>query len=208
MSIDIVFIIAIVIMSAVVHEFSHGYAALLLGDPTAKYQGRLTLNPIPHIDPIGSILVPFVLAFFGGFIIAWAKPVPFNPYNLSNQKWGPAIVGAAGPLANIIMAVFFGIIIRMADMLSLPEVFVQVLFYIVFINVILAIFNLVPIPPLDGSKILFAVLPYRWMHVQQFLERYGFFLVLLFIFFFWRLIFPIVSFLFSLITGMPTASLF
>ncbi|PIR69773.1 MAG: site-2 protease family protein [Candidatus Niyogibacteria bacterium CG10_big_fil_rev_8_21_14_0_10_46_36] len=208
MSIDIIFIIAIVIMSAIIHEFSHGYAALMLGDPTAKHQGRLTLNPIPHIDPIGSILVPFVLAFFGGFIIAWAKPVPFNPYNLSNQKWGPAIVAVAGPLSNIIIAVFFGVVIRMAGILALPAAFVQVLFYIVFINIILAVFNLVPIPPLDGSKILFSALPYRWMHIQRFLEQYGFFLVLVFILFFWQLISPVIVALFSLITGIPASSFF
>lgn len=203
MSIDIIFIIVIVVMSAVIHEFSHGYAAYRMGDSTAKYQGRLTLNPIPHIDPLGSIIVPFALAMFGGIIVAWAKPVPFNPYNLSNQRWGPAYVAAAGPLSNILIAVLFGIIVRMAGVFALPAALVQVILMIIFINIILAIFNLVPIPPLDGSKILFSFLPYRLGYIRQFLEQYGFFLVLIFVFFLWSFIFPIVSFIFSLITGTP-----
>lgn len=202
MSIEIIFIIAVVVMSAVIHEFSHGYAAYLLGDPTAKHQGRLTLNPIPHIDPIGSIIVPLVLAFLGGIILAWARPVPFNPYNLSNQKWGPATVAAAGPLSNILIAVIFGMLIRFAGF-AIPVSLVHVILIIVFINIILAIFNLVPLPPLDGSKILFSILPYRLMHIQDVLERYGIFLVLLFVIFFWQFIFPLVSAFFSLLTGVP-----
>ncbi|MBI4114287.1 MAG: site-2 protease family protein [Candidatus Niyogibacteria bacterium] len=205
---DILFSIAILIMSVVIHEVSHGYAAYSLGDPTAKYQGRLTLNPLPHIDPVGSILVPLFSFFLGGFIIGWARPVPYNPYNLSNQKWGPAMVATAGPASNIFIAVIFGLLIRFAGIIALPSAFVQVLFFVVFINILLAIFNLVPIPPLDGSKILFSFLPYRFAHIQNFLEQWGFFLVVLFIFFLWRLIFPVIGAVFSLITGISLYNFF
>src|SRR3990167_7211782 len=108
---DFVFIIAILIMSVVIHEVAHGYAALALGDTTAKYQGRLTLNPIAHLDLVGSLLVPLMGYFVGGFIIGWAKPVPFNPYNLRSAKWGEAIVAVACPLSNIFIAIIFGVII-------------------------------------------------------------------------------------------------
>src|SRR3989338_330219 len=114
MAMEFIFVIAILVMSVVIHEVSHGYAALALGDPTAKYQGRLTLNPISHLDPVGSFLVPLLGYFAGDFIIGWAKPVPFNPYNLRNQKWGEAIVAIAGPLSNIFLATIFGLIIRFA----------------------------------------------------------------------------------------------
>jgi Zn-dependent protease len=199
-----IFIIFILIMSVVVHEVSHGYAALALGDPTAKYQGRLTLNPISHLDPIGSFLVPLLGYFAGGFIIGWAKPVPFNPYNLRNQKWGEAIVAIAGPLSNIALALIFGLIIRfVAGSTIMNQSFLSLAGYVVLINLTLAIFNLVPIPPLDGSKILFAFLPYKWQSIRTSLERYGFILVLIFVFFFWSVLSPIVMYLFSLFIGQP-----
>ncbi|MCH8987119.1 site-2 protease family protein [Patescibacteria group bacterium] len=201
-AIDFIFSITILIMSVVIHEVSHGYVANSLGDPTAKYAGRLTLNPLKHLDPFGSILLPTITYLLGGFIIGWARPVPYNPYNLSNQRWGPAIVGAAGPLANIFIAVVFGILIRLQGFLSLPAGFLQIASIIVFINLILAIFNFVPIPPLDGSKVLFALLPYGWSHVQDFLERWGLVLLLIFIFFFFRLLLPVVFVLFRIITGI------
>src|SRR3990167_5871308 len=111
-AIEPIFYIAVLIFSVVVHEVSHGYAYLALGDRTAKYAGRLTLNPVSHFDLFGSFLLPLFTYFTTGFIFGWAKPVPYNPYNLRNQKWGPAIVGAAGPLSNIFLAVFFGIVLR------------------------------------------------------------------------------------------------
>src|SRR5262245_29317731 len=109
---DFLFIIIILIMSVVVHEVSHGFAALALGDPTAKYAGRLTLNPFYHLDPIGSVLVPILGYLSGGIIIGWAKPVPFNPYNLRDARWGEALVALAGPVSNIILAIIFSLIIR------------------------------------------------------------------------------------------------
>lgn len=188
-------------MSVVVHEVSHGYAAFLLGDPTAKNQGRLTLNPIRHLDLFGSILIPaFLVITNAGFLFGWAKPVPYNPYNLRNQKWGEAIVAVAGPASNIFIALVFGLLIRFgAEFLS--PAFLNISAILVLINLMLAVFNLVPIPPLDGSKILFAFLPYHMQRFRMMLEQYGFVVVLIFIFFLSGFLAPIMSFLFSLITG-------
>ena len=200
MNLDFIFSIAILIMSVVIHEVSHGYAAYFQGDKTAQYQGRLTLNPLPHLDLWGSIIIPLISFNLGGFIIGWAKPVPYNPYNLRNQRWGEAIVAVAGPAANLIIATIFGLLIRFASG-TLPESFVQIASTAVLINILLAIFNLVPVPPLDGSKILFSIFPLN-MAIRSFFDRYGLILVLFFIFFLWQLILPIVGLLFSLITGL------
>lgn len=203
-----IFQIAVLIFSVVIHEVSHGYAALALGDETAKNEGRLTLNPLKHLDLFGSVLLPVLSYLMGGFIFGWAKPVPYNPYNLRNQKWGPALVGAAGPAANISIAVIFGLLIRFLPVWGSNVAgafllnFINIAGIIVLLNLILAFFNLVPIPPLDGSKLLFALLPYQWRGVQFFLEQYGFILLLLFIFFFFHWLFPIVLFSFRLITGI------
>lgn len=200
---DFLFIIIILIMSVVIHEVSHGYAALALGDSTAKYEGRLTLNPFSHLDPVGSVLIPLIGYFAGGFIIGWAKPVPFNPYNLKNQRWGEALVAVAGPLSNISLAIIFGMSLRFLPQYGfMNQAFFGLLSFVVMINIVLAIFNLIPIPPLDGSKILSAFLPYKWQGFMQSLERYGLILVFVFIFLFWQVMSPIVSFLFSFITGI------
>lgn len=190
-------------MSVVIHEVSHGYAALALGDPTAKYQGRLTLNPIAHLDPVGSFIVPMIGYFLGGFIIGWARPVPFNPFNLKSAKWGEAIVAVAGPLSNIAIAFIFGLIIRVGvarDLLN--QEFLGLASFVVLINIVLAFFNMIPIPPLDGSKILFSILPYRWQSMRYQMEKFGLIFVFLFIFLFWRFLSPIIFTLFSLITGL------
>jgi Zn-dependent protease len=200
-----IFAIVILILSVIIHEISHGYAALALGDPTAKYEGRLTLNPIPHLDLYGSFIVPLLLIIsHTGVVIGWAKPVPFNPYNLRNQRWGEAIVAVAGPLSNISLAVIFGLVIRFAAAQSLlNQSFLNLAGYVILINITLAIFNLVPIPPLDGSKILFAFLPYKWQSLRASLERYGLILVLIFVFFLWQIISPVVGFLFNFLVGQP-----
>jgi len=201
MQIDVVFSIAVLILSVVVHEVSHGWVANYLGDPTARLQGRLTLNPLPHIDPIGSVLVPLLLFFTNaGLMFGWARPVPVNPYNLRG-RYGEAIVAAAGPLSNISLSVAFGLLIRFTFGL-LPESFVQIAVTVVIINIVLAIFNLVPIPPLDGSKILFAFLPYHLQNLRESLERWGFFIVLFFIVFLWQFLTPIIGFIFSVLTGI------
>ena len=162
--------IAAVIFSIILHEVAHGYMAELLGDHTAKYAGRLTLNPIPHIDPFGSILLPGLMAFTGGPMIGWAKPVPFNPYNLSNQKWGEALVAFAGPATNIVIAVCFGLVIRFFGN-TLNPVLLNVLVMTVFSNLSLAALNLIPIPPLDGSKVLKSLLPTQLAIAYASLER-------------------------------------
>jgi len=206
-AINFIFQIAILIFSVVIHEVSHGLMANALGDSTAKYSGRLTLNPIKHLDFFGSFLVPVFSYLAGGFILGWAKPVPYNPYNLKNQKWGSALVGAAGPASNLLVALFFGIFLRViisfgfGDQLFFLNI-IRIFEIIVFLNLVLAIFNLVPIPPLDGSKLLFALIPYQWRWIEQMLSQYGFIILLLFIFTFSGVILPIVSFLFRLITGL------
>ncbi len=154
--VDTIFLIVVIIFSAIIHEVMHGVAAEKLGDPTARYAGRLTLNPIPHIDLFGSILLPVMLALSQApFFFAWAKPVPYNPYNLRPGRFSEAIVAFAGPLSNFVIAVIGSIIIRTGMLASMSDI----LFVIVVVNIMLGIFNLIPIPPLDGSKVLQSLLP-------------------------------------------------
>ena len=191
--------IVILILSIILHEVAHGYVAEMLGDSTARYAGRLTLNPLPHVDPVGSVLLPIVTSVTGGFVFGWAKPVPYNPYNLRHGVWGEALVALAGPASNFFLALVFGLALRFA---SLPQAMLDIFVVIVVANISLGVFNLVPIPPLDGSKILFALLPYRAQQVRFFLERYGFFLVIIFVIFLSSVLGPIVRGLFGLVTGM------
>ena len=200
MSIDFIFSLIILMFSVVAHEVAHGFAAYKLGDNTALYAGRLTLNPLKHLEWFGSIILPTLSYMLGGFIIGWAKPVPYNPYNLTNQRWGEAIVAFAGPLTNICIALFFGLLIRFVGA-TLPSSFITISASIVLLNLVLAVFNLVPIPPLDGSKILFSLFPNALYKVRQNLEAYGTTLLMFFIFFLWRFVLPIVFFLFGLIVG-------
>lgn len=190
--------------SVVAHEVAHGYAAYLQGDNTARFQGRLTLNPFKHLEWFGSLILPFLAYQIGGFIIGWAKPVPFNPYNLRNQKWGEAIVAFAGPFTNICIALVFGVVIRLvfAGFIPAPMSFLQVAASIVQINLILACFNLVPIPPLDGSKILFSFFPNSLAPLRANLETYGTAILIFFIFFLSNFLLPIVQWAFQLITGV------
>ncbi|MBU4332672.1 site-2 protease family protein [Patescibacteria group bacterium] len=193
-----IFFLIVIIFSAIIHEYAHGWMAWKLGDSTAKDMGRLTLNPLAHIDMYGTILVPLLLWISQtGFIVGWAKPVPYNPYNLRNPKRDSALVAIAGPAANIITALVFGLAVRFLPMTD----FIALLSIVVYANVLLAVFNLVPIPPLDGSKVLFAVLPDSLNNIKMFLSRYGFFILLIFIFFGFRLIIPPILFIYSLFVG-------
>lgn len=168
--------VVVLIISVIIHEMAHGYAANWLGDPTARLAGRLSANPLVHIDPMMSVILPGLLVLSGSPILfGAAKPVPYNPYNFTNQKWGEAIVAAAGPAANIVIAIIFALIVRSADILQLSETFIILSVQIIVLNIFLAFFNLVPIPPLDGSKILPRFLPYslamKYEGLRQVLER-------------------------------------
>jgi len=200
MSMIEVFQIIVLIFSAVIHEISHGFTAEKLGDPTARLAGRLTLNPFKHLEFFGSFILPLSLYFLSGgrFIFGWAKPVPYNPLNLKNPLRGGALIALAGPLSNFIIAIVFGIILNIIG----PNTLISSLFLIIiYINVLLGVFNLVPIPPLDGSKVLFGILPNkRWTYkLMIILESYGMILLILFLFFGFNLIIPIIQFLVNLI---------
>ncbi len=201
-SISFIFSLAVLVISVVIHEVSHGWVAYILGDPTAKLAGRLTLNPIPHLDPVGSIIVPLVLSLLpGGIIFGWAKPVPYNPYNL-RVKNGPAYVALAGPASNFIVAIIFSLLIRSGLGVSLLGVQVlPILSTIILINIMLGLFNLIPIPPLDGSTILFSFFPQNSKIIETF-YRYQFVIILAVILMAGFLINELLVFIFHFLTGL------
>jgi Zn-dependent protease len=183
------YILPILLFSVIIHEISHGYAALKLGDPTARDMGRLTLNPIPHIDLVGSIIVPlFSLLTVGQILIAWAKPVPVNPANFSNYKRDNVIVSAVGPLSNLLMAFACSIatilVLKIEPLLGTasPAFFdflLKMFIGGIYLNIILGVFNLIPIPPLDGSHVLAAFLPDSTAEAYSRIGFLGIFVVLL-----------------------------
>lgn len=182
----------------------HARAAYFLGDDTAKIMGRLTLNPIPHIDPFMTVLLPAMLVFINSpFIFGAAKPVPINPLNFRDYKWGHALVGISGPLANLSLAFLFGAMYQLlpAGVNPMGE---SLLLFLVQINVILAVFNLLPVPPLDGSRILYSLLPQKGREVLDQIERQGmlvlFFLIIFLLPVIWGIIGPIIQFLINLAT--------
>ncbi len=161
------------IVSIVLHEVGHAYAANWLGDPTARLEGRLSVNPLVHIDPVMSVIVPGLLIMSGSpLLFGAAKPVPYNPYNFRNQKWGEAIVAAAGPAVNILLALIFTVVVQVGAGTSLSETFLFLAAQLVVMNLFLAFFNLVPIPPLDGSKILPRFLPFPLRMQYEGFRRY------------------------------------
>lgn len=177
---DIIIILIILLFSAIIHEVSHGLMAERLGDDTARDLGRITLNPVPHIDPFGSIMLPLLLlVVHSPIIFGAAKPVPVNFNNLKPRRLGMALVSLAGPLSNFALAILFGIIIKLnlANSVAYP-----ILIEAIIINLVLGTFNLVPIPPLDGSKILASLLPEDWWPRLFSLERWGFILVVIFLY--------------------------
>lgn len=195
--INTIFYIIILVMSVVVHEVAHGMVAYYWGDNTAKDEGRLTLNPIKHLDLFGSVILPILLVLSQtGIVFGWAKPVPYNPHNLRDLKKGTLAVASAGIIANLILAIFFALVLRLAMAVNIdsPALF-GIVSTIVLVNIVLTVFNLIPIPPLDGSKILFALLPYRYRHIEIFLEKYSLIILLAFIFFGWKLIEPVIFFI-------------
>ncbi len=168
--------VVVLFFSVIIHEVAHGYVALLNGDPTAKLSGRITLNPVPHIDPIGTLLLPALLVLSGSrLLFGWARPVPVNPLNFRNYTWGEITVSACGPLSNLALAVLFALLLR----LDLGNIgLMKLAYYGVSINIFLALFNLIPIPPLDGSHVLAAVLPRDLLRLYRHLEPVGFILIL------------------------------
>ncbi len=166
------FTIIVLVISVIIHEVAHGWAANALGDPTAKLQGRLSLNPVRHIDPVGSILIPAILVITNSsFLFGWAKPVPYNPYNLKNQRWGEAIVGAAGVFTNLLLAVIFAGVVRVTAGAGMFD-FAMLAALVVSVNLSLGLFNLLPIPPLDGYTVLRGILPYSMsMKMREFEDR-------------------------------------
>ena len=196
-AISFIFSVAVLIFSVIIHEISHGAVASHLGDQTAKNAGRLTLNPLRHIDFVGTIILPIFLILTTGRGIGWAKPVPINPYNFRDQKYGSLKVAIAGPASNLLIALIFGLLMRFTLSFNfLSPAFFQAIYFIVSVNILLAVFNLMPVPPLDGSHIFFSLLPKSTLGAQIFLARFGF-LILIFLIFFFQ---PFNNFL-SYITG-------
>ena len=197
----IIFNILVVLFSVVLHEVSHGIAANSMGDTTAKDLGRITLNPFKHLDWFGSILLPFISYWAGGFIFGYAKPVPYNPANLRDQKYGPAKVALAGPAVNMIIALLFGFTLRFLPASLEATILPQLFSFIVNLNLVLAVFNLMPIPPLDGHWLLLTFLPNRFAAAKVFILRHGLILFLIFLFFIFPLIYPLIPLLFRVIVG-------
>ena len=166
---EIAITLIILIVSIIAHEVAHGYAANALGDPTARLAGRLTMNPVPHIDPLGSVIIPALLVVSGSpMLFGWAKPVPYNPYNLKNQRFGESIVAIAGSATNILLAIIFGLIVRFGVGTLAPEA-LSLAATIAFVNLFLGLFNLIPFPPLDGFTFLRGLLPLQLaMEFQRF----------------------------------------
>lgn len=173
---NLVILIPVLLLSMMFHELAHGWIAYKLGDPTAKARGRLSLNPIKHLDPLGTAM--FVITYlFSGFVFGWAKPIPVSPYYFKNRQRGMAIVGAAGPITNFILAIIFALILNLIAPAS-DSWWFTILFLLFQINVVLGLFNLIPIPPLDGSRVLGAFLPRRAYEKWVAVDRYGMLIVI------------------------------
>ena len=197
----VIFSLIVLLFSIIIHEIAHGSVAFSLGDPTAKNEGRLTLNPLKHLDPFGSVILPLLLLLFTfghGPIFGWAKPVPINPFNFRDQKWGNFKVAIAGPAMNFLIAIIFGLAIRF---IPLSSTLLMLFSVITVYNFAWGIFNLVPIPPLDGSHILFTFLGEKFSNIRIFLQQYGLFILIFFIFFGLQVVFLGAQFFYTLITG-------
>lgn len=189
----------ILFFSVIVHEIAHGYVALKKGDTTARDAGRLTFNPLPHIDIFGTIILPLLLLLTkAGIMIGWAKPVPINPYAFGNPKKDLILVSAAGAISNILLAIILSMLVRIFHINN------EFIFFGILINLLLAFFNLIPIPPLDGGQIMASLLPYDTREKYLKLERYGFFIIifLLLIGLLDHVLIPLISICFHILTGI------
>lgn len=199
-----IFYFLVLIISIILHEVAHGIAAEREGDPTARMLGRITLNPLKHIEWFGSVILPLVLILSNaGFVVGWAKPVPYNPANLRRGNKSVAIVSIAGIVVNLSIAVLFGLAMRIALISGVTNTaFFDISSIIVLVNIVLALFNAIPIAPLDGFRFLEAVLPFRFAKTMKFIEQYSLPLLLIFLFFGWKYVAPLAFKLFTLITGI------
>lgn len=200
-----IFYFLILMVSIIVHEVAHGLMAEHEGDSTARMLGRITLNPLKHIDWFGSVILPLVLIVSSaGFVLGWAKPVPYNPDNLKHGNKSIAKVAIAGIVVNLLVAVIFGLLIRASLATGLvSRAFIDIASIIVLVNIVLALFNAVPIAPLDGFRFLSAVLPARAQPTLRFIEQYSLPLLLVFIVFLWRVVAPLAYNGYTLLTGIP-----
>jgi len=201
---QVIFLYIIIVISAVFHEYAHGFVAYYLGDSTAKNAGRLTLNPLVHMDLFGTVILPLFLLFTGGIFIGYAKPVPYNPDNLRDKRFGSLKVAIAGPLSNLFIALVFGLFLRFFSNSilasnAIPPIFVSLIALIALINIWLALFNMIPFPPLDGSKVFFDLFPRYWSRVMNM----GFSGLILALFVAFFLLPRLISLLFWLIVGQP-----
>ncbi|MEK7228013.1 MAG: site-2 protease family protein [Patescibacteria group bacterium] len=199
-----IFYFLVLIISIIVHEVAHGLAAEREGDPTARMLGRITLNPLKHIEWFGSVVLPLVLILSNaGFVVGWAKPVPYNPENLKRGNKSVALVSIAGIVVNLSIAIIFGLAIRIAAASGLTSTaFFDISSIIVLVNIVLALFNAIPIAPLDGFRFLEAVLPFRYEKGMRALEQYSLPLLVIFLFFGWKFVAPLAFKLFTLLTGI------
>lgn len=198
------FYFIVLIISIIVHEVAHGLAAEHEGDPTARMLGRITLNPMKHIDWIGSVILPLMLILSqAGVVIGWAKPVPYNVDNLTRGKKSIALVSIAGIVANLGIAIIFGLGIRVLMLLGIANAaVVEIASIVVIVNIVLALFNATPLAPLDGFRFLSAVLPRKADETMAIIERYSMFLLIVFIFFGWKVIAPFAFTLYTVLTGI------
>lgn len=199
------FYFLVLIISIVIHEVAHGIAAEREGDPTARMLGRITLNPIVHADLVGSVILPLVLLLSGApFFIGWAKPVPYNPANFRNERKGTRIVSVAGIIANFSIALIVGFALRVMTIAQVGSIqLFEIMSIVVLVNVVLGIFNLIPIPPLDGFRFLESVLPVRFGSFFRQYEQYGIVILIVFLFIGVRFIAPLASLIYTALTGIP-----
>ncbi len=203
------FAVIVLVFSAILHEISHGFVAEKLGDPTARLAGRLTLNPLKHLDPFGSVILPLLLSLLpGGIIFGWAKPVPYNPFNLKNPEKGAALIALAGPASNLLIAAVLSVVYRLIPFVAAGNqallITGDLISAVVLINIVLGIFNLVPIPPLDGAKVILPLIPDRAGNFKRFFydqNQYGWLLLIVFVFIGLPLISPVILGLYHLLIG-------